>query len=161
MDRQLARPRDGIAQEKPPNRSRLPAFRVPAWQNALAALVIVMLGGAGLAAELPATYVVALLFLGLSLTSIPLVRRFPMSAAPSLALPSPRLPGRRRSNSGPPAGRAGSEQVRRSTQAMVARLRDGQESLSLPKRPSKSPPSDVRDPVLAGADAPTLLNRVD
>jgi hypothetical protein len=129
-----------------------------------------MLSGAGLAAHVTPAFVVALLFIGLSLTSIPLVRRFPMSAAPSLALPSPRLPGRRRSSSsGPSAGRDGSEEIRRSTEAMVARLRVGQEALTAPERHPETVPamrepvrsSPLRDPAVAGADAPTLLNRVD
>lgn len=161
MDRERARPREDTSGEKPSSRFRLPAFRVPAWQNALAALVIIMLGVAGLAAQLPPAFVGALLFVGLSLTAIPLVRRLPKSAAPSFTLPSPKLPRRPKSRASEPPGRGDSEQLRRSTEAMVARLRVGQESLSLPKRSKDGGPPALRDPVVAGAEAPTLLNRVD
>ncbi|MEX2159971.1 MAG: DnaJ domain-containing protein [Dehalococcoidia bacterium] len=160
MERERARPREDTSEEKPSSGFRLPAFHVPAWQNALAALVIIMLGVAGLAAQLPPAFVGALLFVGLSLTAIPLVRRVPRSA-PSFTLPSPKLPARRRSRASEPSGRGDSEQLRRSTEAMVARLRVGQESLSLPKRSQDGGPPALRDPVVAGAEAPTLLNRVD
>lgn len=86
MRRQRPRPRQEEPEQAPPRRRPGLSFRVPAWQNMTSAFIIVLLGGAALAAQVYPPLVVALLICGLALTSIPLVRRLPKVASSAMAL---------------------------------------------------------------------------
>lgn len=100
-------------------RLTLRVFRIPPSQSAVSALVILVLASTALAVDAPTMLVVALLIIGLTFSTVPLVR------LPSFPKPILRLP-----TLGPPASRSTRPTVdplalRQSTEAMVARWRAG------------------------------------
>ena len=156
MDRQKLRPREQSALEATPRRGRVLPFRVPAWQNAVAAVVMLTLASAGLASHVYPPLVIGLLILGLSLTSIPLVRRIPQlgGSLPALSGASPKLAPRRKAPAGKSHARRpiDSDRLRAATEATVAGMQDTpavpplHEDRAKPAEPTRATP----EPVSAG-----------
>lgn len=155
MNRQSSRPREQSTAREEPRRGLVFPFRVPVWQNALAALAILVLAGAGLASQVYLPLALGLLIVGLSLTMILLVRRLPRlgSSFPPLSLASPKLPSHRKAPaSESPATRIDSDRLRKDTEAMVARLR-GSAGVS-PPHEERAKAAEPRDPTSEPVSAP-------
>ena len=152
MDRQKPKPRERPAPGAKPRRGRVLPFRVPARQNALAAVVMLTLASAGLASQVYPPLVIGLLILGLSLTSIPLVRK--IGSLPMLSRASPKFPARPNVSAGKrrDGGPSHSGRLRAASEAMVAGMRDTpavpprREDRAKPAKPKRAKP----EPVSAG-----------
>lgn len=133
-------------------------FRVPAWQNALAAVVILSLASAGLASQVYPPLVMGLLILGLSLTSIPLVRRIPQlgSGLPMLSGVSTKFPPRPNLPAGKSQARPpiDADRLRAATEAMVAGMREVVAPLHEDRANPTEPARAMREPVSAEISDP-------
>ncbi|MEX1254467.1 MAG: J domain-containing protein [Dehalococcoidia bacterium] len=148
MGRKKARARadsdDGGERQRPTisvPRVDMSAFRAPVWQSFIGAVVIVTIAGAALASGLQPALVIGLASIGLGLSMLPLIRSlpsWPVLPRPALNLPTikaPKLPERSTLPS------MDADSLRRETEAMRARWRQGDNVSPLDGPPPGMPSS--------------------
>jgi curved DNA-binding protein CbpA len=120
-------------------RVEVPALRLPVWQSFISAVIIVTIAGAALASGLQPALVIGLASIGLALSMVPLIRSvpsWPELPRPALNLPTikaPKLPERQAPQS------MDADALRRETEAMRARWRQGDNPAELDGPPPGMP----------------------